>query len=62
METKKALRENPSGKFVTVITQKRSTGKVGSYEVRTVDTGRFRSAMKAANTVLRSAGAVSKQK
>lgn len=50
-----------SGRFVTVETNKNpmkwgegrtSMGKVGSYGVRRVDSGRFDSATRAANTVL----------
>lgn len=53
-------RDSLSGRFVTVETNKNpmkgegrtSMGKVGSYGVRRVDSGRFDSATRAANTVL----------
>ena len=64
MATKKIERNAPSGKFVTgrdarsgqfitVITDKKSKGKIGSYSVRTVDSKRFKAATRSANTVLR---------
>jgi hypothetical protein len=55
MAEKNALRESRDGRFVTVITDKKASGKVGSYEVRTADSGRFIAAKRAANTALRSA-------
>lgn len=39
-------------KSVTVITEKTSGGKVGSYAVRSVDTGRFNEAKRLAGSVL----------
>lgn len=56
-----AARDSQSGRFVTVETNKKPMkggegrtymGNVGSYVVRKVDSGRFDSATRAANTVL----------
>lgn len=43
----------PDKQSVTVITEKVSHGKVGSYKVRTVHSGRFRSATQAASSSLK---------
>lgn len=40
-------------KTIDIITEKSSTGKIGSYDIRTVDSDRFKAATKAANTALR---------
>jgi hypothetical protein len=56
----KTGRDTVSGRFVTVPTKEmpgvvseRYVGKIGSYNVRRVDDGRFKSATRAANTALR---------
>ena len=62
MATTKVMRDGRDGRFVTIISDKKSSGKVGSYEVRTVDSVRFKAAKKAANTALESAGQAPRRK
>ena len=40
-------------KTIDIITEKSSTGKIGSYDIRTIDSDRFKAATEAANTALR---------
>lgn len=64
MAEKKMGRDDRSGKFVsgsaarkgnsvTVVTEKVSRGKIGSYTLRTVDSGRFTAAKRAAGASLK---------
>lgn len=48
------ITDTDHAKTVTVITPKKASGHIGSYEVRTVDSSRFKIAKQAASSTLKS--------
>lgn len=53
-DEKGRITDGDHDKTVTVITPKKASGHVGSYEIRTVDSDRFKIAKQAASSILKS--------